>query len=197
MPYKDKAEEVRWRASYYSNNKESFRERASRSRKNFKSLINDLKSKGYCIKCGEKEVICLEFHHRNPEEKLFEIADGITRFSHAIVLEEINKCDLLCVNCHLKFHKKDDNYVNLNPRVNRNIAFVWDYKSMSSCAVCALKDTECLQFHHIKDKRDVIGNLCHKKCSIKVILEEIMKCILLCGNCHRKEHYGRVAETSF
>jgi hypothetical protein len=47
-----------------------------------------------------------------------------------------------------------------------------------------------LQFHHIDgdDKLASIGNK-GRTWSEKKILEEIAKCLVLCGNCHAKLHY--------
>ena len=60
---------------------------------------------GKCLHCGYakyKEV--LEFHHRNPSEKKFSIAlKGHCR-SWERVKAEIEKCDLLCANCHRELH---------------------------------------------------------------------------------------------
>lgn len=42
----------------------------------------------------------MDFHHRNPAEKLFEIGPGSFRHSREDILIEVAKCDLLCSNCH-------------------------------------------------------------------------------------------------
>ena len=58
---------------------------------------------GCCSVCGyNKNVFALDFHHRNPEEKEFNLAhiSGITK----AVLDEIEKCDILCSNCHREHH---------------------------------------------------------------------------------------------
>jgi hypothetical protein len=45
-----------------------------------------------------------------------------------------------------------------------------------------------LHFHHLKDKKfNIAGALCRPK-NISDMLEEIKKCILLCGNCHGELH---------
>lgn len=51
-----------------------------------------------CIYCGEKDFRVLTFHHRNPADKEFTIADGWCTIKQFIV--EIEKCDVTCRNCH-------------------------------------------------------------------------------------------------
>ena len=62
---------------------------------------------GKCMKCGyDKCIAALEFHHRNPEEKEF----GISRyqnFSWSRIIVELDKCDLLCSNCHKELHYEE------------------------------------------------------------------------------------------
>lgn len=56
---------------------------------------------GKCIKCNyDKCITALEFHHRDPTNKLFDIADSAYNRNWERVKNEIDKCDLLCSNCH-------------------------------------------------------------------------------------------------
>lgn len=65
-----------------------------------------LKRGGKCEICGyNKNLAALEFHHRNSEEKEFQI--DLRHFSNGNLekLEnELQKCDLLCANCHRELH---------------------------------------------------------------------------------------------
>ena len=58
-----------------------------------------------CEKCGyNKCPAALVFHHRDPREKEFGIGShGFTR-SWERVKKELDKCSLLCANCHAEFH---------------------------------------------------------------------------------------------
>ncbi len=62
---------------------------------------------GKCQKCGYNKCInALTFHHINPKEKEFGIsARGLTR-SWDKIKKEIEKCKLLCMNCHAEIHAK-------------------------------------------------------------------------------------------
>lgn len=50
-----------------------------------------------CIDCGEKDPIVLEFDHLR--DKSFDISDGLMK-PIKILQEEINKCEVVCANCH-------------------------------------------------------------------------------------------------
>lgn len=58
---------------------------------------------GKCIDCGESDLPCLEFHHRDPKQKEFKI-NYLFNTGYDKIEKEIVKCDLLCSNCHRKKH---------------------------------------------------------------------------------------------
>jgi predicted HNH restriction endonuclease len=60
---------------------------------------------GKCEICGYSKCIrALSFHHKDPSKKSFGIsAQGMTR-SWDRVKNEIEKCSLLCANCHMELH---------------------------------------------------------------------------------------------
>ena len=60
---------------------------------------------GRCQICGyDRCAEALEFHHLNSSRKDFGISSkGYTR-SWSKVLEELEKCVLLCANCHRELH---------------------------------------------------------------------------------------------
>lgn len=54
---------------------------------------------GSCQICGyDKHPAALEFHHRNPADKKFKLSGNSLKFE--AVRAELDKCDLLCANCH-------------------------------------------------------------------------------------------------
>ena len=63
---------------------------------------------GKCISCGyNKYPEVLEFHHKDPSQKEFGIGqNGLTR-SWEKVKAEIEKCNLLCANCHRELHVEE------------------------------------------------------------------------------------------
>lgn len=64
---------------------------------------------GCCEECGYNNCIrALDFHHTNPEEKSFELnSRTIMVHSWDEIIKEVNKCKLLCSNCHRELHEKE------------------------------------------------------------------------------------------
>lgn len=60
---------------------------------------------GKCAKCGyNKYPEVLEFHHKDPSKKDFNISMKGHCRSWKRVSNEIKKCVLLCANCHREVH---------------------------------------------------------------------------------------------
>jgi hypothetical protein len=60
---------------------------------------------GGCYYCPESESICLDFHHRDPSEKSFRMGTAVALgYSVSRIREEIDKCVVMCSNCHRKLH---------------------------------------------------------------------------------------------
>jgi len=61
---------------------------------------------GHCTACGYgRNLAALNWHHRNPVEKCFQIdMRSLSNRSKAAIEREILKCDLLCANCHAEAH---------------------------------------------------------------------------------------------
>lgn len=59
---------------------------------------------GKCCKCGYNDCIwALEFHHTNSNEKDFSISK-YSNLSWNRIKKELNKCILVCSNCHKEIH---------------------------------------------------------------------------------------------
>lgn len=73
-----------------------------RMRDKRRKMVADLKVARGCRECGyNQHPEALHFHHRDPATKEFQIARAIGQATamHKI-LAEIDKCDILCANCH-------------------------------------------------------------------------------------------------
>ena len=62
-----------------------------------------------CEKCGYNKCSeALEFHHKNPEEKDFNLSDRNLILDWQEIKKELDKCILVCANCHREIHAKRD-----------------------------------------------------------------------------------------
>ena len=95
-------------------NPEKHRKESARRQKEQTAWLQSLKKE--CLICGEKEPICLDFHHINPEEKSFTIAKHQSSGKEKL-LAEIKKCVCLCSNCHRKVHA---GIINLEDYLNKS-----------------------------------------------------------------------------
>jgi len=63
---------------------------------------------GKCAICSIKydgnNACMFDFHHRDPNKKKFNINSALSNKSLKDISEEIDKCDLLCSNCHRLLH---------------------------------------------------------------------------------------------
>lgn len=81
-------------------------EAVHRRRRKVKAMAVEHKG-GKCERCGyDKFIGALEFHHKDPSKKDFAIAAKGHCRSWAKVKEELDKCSMLCSNCHKEVHEE-------------------------------------------------------------------------------------------
>jgi hypothetical protein len=85
----------------------SVKDHAEARKARYKLFILRYKQEHPCMDCGESDPVCLDFHHRDPSIKSFEIARGVKCRSLEAVQAEIAKCDVVCANCHRRRHAKE------------------------------------------------------------------------------------------
>lgn len=100
-PEKRKIWKDDYNKKHYKKNKQYYKDKAKRHKMKIRKWYIDLKKSKKCIECSESDFRCLDFHHRDPERKEFNISD-ISRVSRKRALKEIEKCNPLCKNCHAK-----------------------------------------------------------------------------------------------
>lgn len=66
-----------------------------------KEYIDDQKL--CCAKCGDTRTYVLDYHHKDSSTKDFTIGK-IKKGSLELIQKEIDKCIVLCANCHREFH---------------------------------------------------------------------------------------------
>ncbi len=91
----------------YADRAEYLKAAVDRRRKQIRQLALEYKG-GKCSVCGYDRCLkALEFHHLESDKKDFGIsAKGYTR-SWQVIKEELDKCILLCANCHREKHESN------------------------------------------------------------------------------------------
>lgn len=94
-----------------------------------------------------------------------------------------------------EFRERQKETSRRNGKLRRQAKRAWwvNLRQSLNCARCSENHPATLDFRHIdptqKDRslRDLIDG----GYSLKRIEAELAKCIVLCSNCHRKEHYDK------
>lgn len=76
----------------------------------------DFLSDKKCALCPEVDPVVMEFDHLDPSLKEYSVSETIERcFSWNRVKKEIDKCQILCANCHRRKTAKDFGYYKSLP----------------------------------------------------------------------------------
>lgn len=99
------------RTTYYAKHYETYkdeyryraRERKKRLRDEYRKNIKEYLLQNPCADCGEQDIRVLELDHINANNKTFSISQGVRLgYSWDKIYQEIQKCRVLCSNCHKK-----------------------------------------------------------------------------------------------
>jgi hypothetical protein len=114
MPWKDKskyrAEAYReymrnYQKSWHQKNKAQRLARSLERKEQMRVFYNQLKGNLECELCGENHPATLQFHHRDPQEKDFNLSEAVRQgYAAERIKRVIAKCTVLCANCHAKLH---------------------------------------------------------------------------------------------
>lgn len=101
MPYKDIKKRREAHKRYYSKNLEKYLEKNLKRKMMLLAFINSLKDKP-CYDCGVSyPPYVMDFDHKNENDKIDSLARlARNGFSKEKLLIEVEKCDLVCANCH-------------------------------------------------------------------------------------------------
>ena len=70
-----------------------------------KEILDKTKEGKSCVRCGYSECVeALDYHHIDPTTKKDTVARLLTHYNVEDGLKEIEKCVLLCANCHRLYH---------------------------------------------------------------------------------------------
>lgn len=84
---------------------------------------------GKCLKCGETRPHILNFHHINPENKVDAPSKLLANSQINKFFIEIEKCILLCANCHEDFHYLNSNAnIDIETYLGQEVSTIYDNK---------------------------------------------------------------------
>jgi len=95
---------------HYLSNKKQYIVRRKLFQQNVKKWYLDYKKEQKCSKCSEDRYWVLDFHHLEPEKKEMNM-DRARRCSIEKLKKEIEKCIVLCSNCHRDLHFQERNII--------------------------------------------------------------------------------------
>jgi hypothetical protein len=182
---------------YYRKNKETVLPKMKKLNKVFKKRRKEQikeyidSRKTMCENCKENNIVCLSFHHLNKADKKYNISKIDRHICNVEkIQQELDKCIVLCHNCHRKEHSTNYQSTKKKDRYVRTI------KLTSKCSQCDEYHYATLDFHHIDPTtkiKDISYMKNNKEFTLDDIKAEILKCVILCANCHAKHHSSAAA----
>lgn len=97
--------------AHYQDNVDYYVQKARARRKKYtteaREWVRRYLERHPCVDCGESDLRCLQFDHVRPG-KIAPVGDLIRQMRPlSVVIEEIEKCDVRCANCHQKKTAQD------------------------------------------------------------------------------------------
>lgn len=92
---------------HYSNNKQAVKSKVRIRSKHYRNQCTEWKQQLHCSSCSENKYYCLDFHHLDPNIKDGSVGRLLATNSISLALKEIEKCIIVCSNCHRKIHYGD------------------------------------------------------------------------------------------
>lgn len=116
---------------------------------------------GKCIKCGYNKCnAAMVFHHEDPSQKDFGIAENKKSRKFEAIKSELDKCILICSNCHFETHNEE----NQKSRLEK-IKEIDSERSNKKPSV--IKNCEqCLKEIKLYDSQIREHNFCSRDCKV-------------------------------
>lgn len=103
-------------------------------------------------------------------------------------------CKLCARNYGSAYYAKYKSQVDERNRQRRKIAkeYIQNLKRETGCICCGEKDDCCLDLHHLDPHTKERTVSMMLSWTLEAIQKEIAKCVVICSNCHRKLHAGKI-----
>ena len=198
-----------WR-DYYRDYKRVLR--ASR-----RKMIEEYLQAQVCADCGIKDTIVFDFDHARGD-KIGNISVMKNNSSLELLLKELQKCDVVCANCHRRRTagraeipwlrlggvpeaplpvekesvslKEKARIKQWNHRLKNRLAMI-AFLTDHGCKDCGEQDPIVLEFDHLRDKDFCISGKANTNIAHSTLIAEFQKCDVVCVNCHRRRTYSR------
>ena len=110
IPFKDasrrKSYQKKYHEGWYAQNGDHRRQQVRDRRRKLKQRYREYKETLSCCECGHSgkdNAWSLDFDHLNPDDKVVSVSHLVTSgYGWERIMEEIEKCQVLCANCHRK-----------------------------------------------------------------------------------------------
>jgi hypothetical protein len=138
-----------------------------------------------CGSCQEDNVHRLTFSYLKYSPYNLNVTKLIRSSSWSSIRVELDKCELLCYNCHIA--KKVSLTEETDDTKRRKIIkrYHLKLKGDNGCAKCSYNECdEALDFYHTGEYKGFsIGSKRMSKSNVEEVSEEISKCDIYCRNC--------------
>jgi hypothetical protein len=205
LDYRCKACWAQYRKLYRNCNLKKLRDYTNRKRAERIKWFHSLKHNISCKDCNKiYEPYCMDYDHiLDKGKKIKQVSRMVLDNTPKInILEEIKKCDLVCVLCH---NKRTFERINIalghkrkyKPHQLRNITIINNFKNRP-CAICNSQyELYNMQIDHLSNK-DKISDVCRlKNRKLVILMEELTKCQVLCALCHRYKSIKEQKEKAY
>lgn len=101
---------------HYAKNKGYYKDKANKRKEDTRAWMFEFKSQFSCSRCGQNHPAALDFHHQDPNKKDFNLGEAVNfGWSKEKILEEAEKCSVLCASCHRIHHWEEKHGLSSGP----------------------------------------------------------------------------------
>lgn len=207
-----------YNVAYYARNRDAEIARVTVRQQATLAWLRELRTVP-CMDCGGIfPPYVMDFDHRDPKTKLFNLGAGKSLLKNRALLEaEVAKCDIVCVNCHrIRTHTAFMNGTMRPLALTRRAEGGTKHQIRSREKFRRMRETHadllrslrvapCLdcgrtfpwfvmEFDHLDapNKTALVTRMIGRV-RTEVLLNEVAKCDIVCANCHRERTYHRRA----